>query len=117
MIKNSTNNKPRSKQKNTSQPNRNRPNRNRPNKTENRSKELATTNTKEPLFYVAVESIDPDKGLKFVTDWSPVLIHYLRANGFTGTGDESIIQKFVAGLYAEVQERILLENNIRSDFE
>lgn len=60
----------------------------------------------ESIFKISIDKIDPEKGFEFAMDWKPELVEYLRKNGFMGTSDESIIQKFIAGLYVDIMEKI-----------
>ena len=69
----------------------------------------------EPIFKISIDKIDPEKGFEFAMDWKPELVEYLRKNGFMGTSDELIIQKFIAGLYVDIMEKI--QPAVQSEYE
>jgi hypothetical protein len=102
----------------TKKPKRNKPNtNNRPRRNNNSSHQKPKQDNPrpprvhEPIFKISIDKIDPIKGFEFALDWKPELIEYLRNNGFMGTSDESIVQKFIAGLYMDIMEKIQPESH------
>jgi len=45
---------------------------------------------------------DPEKGIKIELDWNDAFVKFLRENGYTGTDDETVIQRYVAVLAKQV---------------
>ena len=101
----------------TKKPKRSKPNtNNRPRRNNNSSHQKPKHDNPrpprvEPIFKISIDKIDPIKGFEFALDWKPELIEYLRKNGFMGTSDESIVQKFIAGLYMDIMEKIQPESH------
>ena len=96
------------KPKGTKKVSNNRPKRNtKPNHNhQNQRQNNPRPKQHESIFKISIDKIDPEKGFEFAMDWKPELVEYLRKNGFMGTSDESIIQKFIAGLYVDIMEKI-----------
>lgn len=80
-------------------------------------KKKDTITSNEPYIKIIGDSIDPDRGLELTLDWNDAFIVYLRANGYYGTSEESIIQQWLGNLYADMQQRIQDNLNISSDYE
>jgi len=80
-------------------------------------KKKDTITSNEPYIKIIGDSIDPDRGLELTLDWNDAFIAYLRANGYHGTSEESIIQQWLGKLYADMQQKIQDKLNISSDFE
>lgn len=65
-----------------------------------------TRNEKEPWVRVVGENIDPVKGIQIELDWNDAFVVYLRNNGYTGSSDEAIVQKWLAHLYKHLMEEM-----------
>ena len=68
--------------------------------------DLDKKNSDEPWVQVIGEHIDPKRGLQIELDWNDAFVEYLRANGFSGSSDESIVQKWLAQLYQHLIEEV-----------
>lgn len=60
--------------------------------------------SKEPWVQVIGEDIDPERGIKIELDWNDAFVKYLKQNGYTGTSDEAIVQKWLAHMYKHTME-------------
>jgi hypothetical protein len=60
----------------------------------------------EPWVQVIGEHIDPKYGIRIELDWNDAFVDYLKRNGYTGTSDETIVQKWLAHLYKHLVENM-----------
>lgn len=74
---------------------------------------------KEATSYVSIigDKIDPEHGIELKLDWNDEFIAYLKANGFTGTSDELIIQKWLHFMSLDVEQRIQDKTRNVSEFQ
>lgn len=72
---------------------------------------------KEPYVSVIGENIHPEKGIELALDWNDDFIVYLRQNGYQGTSDELIVQKWLHTLYNDMSIRLQSKSNALGDFE
>jgi hypothetical protein len=68
--------------------------------------QLREKNSKNPWVEIVGEQIDPDKGIKIELDWNEAFVTHLKKNGYTGTTEEAIVQKWIAHLYQHLLERM-----------
>lgn len=69
----------------------------------------------EPYFNIVSDEIDPVQGIKITLDWNDEFITYLKSNGYTGTADEVIIQKWLSDISKQVAENVA--TNVVSAYE
>jgi len=72
------------------------------------------TETKEPHVEIIGDGIDPKKGIKMELDWNDAFIDYLKANGYKGTDEETIVQLWITHLYQNMMES--MANDDTSEF-
>ena len=77
--------------------------------------EIDKKNSDEPWVQVIGESVDPKQGIKIELDWNDAFVTYLRRNGYTGSSEETIVQKWLAHLYQHLIEK--MNPDKRGDFE
>lgn len=77
--------------------------------------ELEKKNSNEPWVQVVGEHIDPKRGLQIELDWNDAFVTYLRSNGYNGSSDDAIVQKWVAHLYKHLMTELNPEQ--KSTFE
>jgi len=58
----------------------------------------------EPWVIIKAMVPDTKKGIKVELDWNDAFIKHLRANGYTGPDDDTVIQRYVAVLSKQVAE-------------
>lgn len=63
-------------------------------------------NTNEPVFTLKSIGFDPEKGIRLETDWNAAFVQLLRDNGYTGTSDEQIVQKYVALVTKQIADKL-----------
>lgn len=56
----------------------------------------------DPHVEIKSADFDPKKGMKIELDWNDEFIEYLKQNGYTGTSDEALVQKWLGQLYGEL---------------
>jgi len=61
---------------------------------------------KEPWVEIKGIVHDPSKGLKIELDWNPAFVEKLRSEGYTGTNDEAVIQRWLAILYKDLVDKM-----------
>jgi len=63
---------------------------------------------KEEKPYAMVKSIiyDESKGIQIDLDWNDAFIKFLRDNGYIGIDDNSIIQKYLLTLTADISQKM-----------
>lgn len=49
----------------------------------------------EPYVSVLEDHYDPEHGHKFKLDWNDEFVEYLKTNGYTGSTDEQIVEKWM----------------------
>ena len=61
-----------------------------------------------PVPQVAIigDGIDSSRGIRIELDWNPAFVQYLRASGFDGPDEETIVQKWLALTYHNLEQRI-----------
>lgn len=60
----------------------------------------------EPKFVIKSIGHDPEKGIRIETDWNEAFVRYLRAQGYTGTSDEQVIQRYIAMVAKQIADRV-----------
>ena len=70
----------------------------------------------EPMFILRSIDFDPIKGFRFETDWNAAFVQHLRDNGYTGTNDEQIIQKYLLLLSRQISERLEDTTGSKNEF-
>ena len=58
----------------------------------------------EPWVVIKAMVQDPEKGIRIELDWNDAFVKHLRANGYTGTDDTTIIQRYIAVLSKQVAD-------------
>ena len=58
----------------------------------------------EPWVDIKGAVEDEKHGLKIELDWNDAFIDYLRENGINGADDDTVIQKWITMLYADLME-------------
>ena len=56
----------------------------------------------DPYVEIKSADFDPKKGMKIELDWNDAFIDYLRKNGYVGTSEEALVQKWLGQLYGEL---------------
>ena len=67
---------------------------------------LKEKRSKNPWVEIVGEQIDPAKGIKIELDWNEAFVEHLKRNGYTGSTEEAIVQKWIAHLYQHLIERM-----------
>jgi hypothetical protein len=60
--------------------------------------------SEEPWVEVKGMVQDPDKGIKIDLDWNDAFVKHLRENGYVGTSDDQVVQRYIAVLAKQVAE-------------
>lgn len=60
----------------------------------------------EPQVAIVSSGLDPVQGIRIELDWNDSFIEYLKASGFEGPDEESIVQRWLAGTAKDLAERI-----------
>lgn len=60
----------------------------------------------EPQVAIVSSGLDPSRGIKLELDWNDAFIRYLKAAGFEGPDDDTIVQKWLATIYKDLAMRI-----------
>lgn len=58
--------------------------------------------SEEPWVEIKGIVEDPEKGIKIELDWNDAFVKHLRASGYKGADDDSVIQRYVAVLSKQV---------------
>lgn len=58
----------------------------------------------EPWVEIKGMVEDPEKGIRIELDWNDAFVKYLRKNGYTGTDDDAVIQRYIAVLSKQVAD-------------
>ncbi len=58
----------------------------------------------EPWVTIKGMIHDPEKGIKIELDWNDAFVKHLRNNGYTGAGDDAVIQRYIAVMAKQVAE-------------
>ncbi len=77
--------------------------------------QLKEKRSKNPWVEVIGEQVDPKEGIKIELDWNEPFIEHLKRNGYTGSSEEAIVQKWLAHLYQHLIER--MKENQTTDYE
>lgn len=65
-----------------------------------------------PYIKISGDRIDRDRGgIELTLDWNEEFVEYLRVQGYNGTSDELVIQKYLQVLYADISSRIKDNND------
>ncbi len=72
------------------------------NKKKKVTKPLKKSRHIEPHVQIISTAFDPRKGIKIELDWNEEFVEYLKKNGYTGSSDESIVQKWLGQLYGQL---------------
>lgn len=55
----------------------------------------------EPNITIQSSRLDPNGGIEISLDWNDEFVEYLKTNGYTGTSEETIVQKWLTRLYQD----------------
>jgi len=58
--------------------------------------------SEEPWVEIKGIVEDPEKGIKIELDWNDAFVKHLRASGYKGADDDSVIQRYIAVLSKQV---------------
>jgi hypothetical protein len=81
--------------------------------TKNISKKKVST--KGPHVEIIGAEVDSRKGIKIELNWNDEFVEYLKKNGYTGTSEEAIVQKWLGQLYGQLA--VDINPDKKSDFE
>jgi hypothetical protein len=76
----------------------------------------AKRNGVEPWVEIKSDGIDPVKGMHIELDWNEAFIQYLKDNNIDGPNEDAIVQKYIAGLYFDLINKLedsAIENTAR----
>ena len=60
----------------------------------------------DPWVTIKGYSFDEKFGLKIELDWNEAFVLYLKQSGIHGKDDEVIVQKWLAGMYLDLEEKL-----------
>jgi len=60
----------------------------------------------DPWVTIKGYSFDEKFGLKIELDWNEAFVEYLKANGVHGKDEEVIVQKWLAGMYLDLESKL-----------
>ncbi len=65
----------------------------------------------EPYVRIVGDKIDKDRGgIELSLDWNDEFVEYLRSQGYHGSEDELVIQKWLHSLYTDMESRLKERN-------
>jgi hypothetical protein len=77
--------------------------------------QLREKGSKNPWVEIVGEQVDPAKGIKIELDWNDAFVDHLKRNGYTGTTEEAIVQRWLTHLYQHLIES--MKDKQTTDFE
>ena len=64
----------------------------------------------QPWVTIIGESINPEKGIKIELDWNDAFVKYLKANGYNGSDEETVVGKWLVHLYKHLADKMTDSN-------
>lgn len=70
-----------------------------------------------PYIRIVGEKFDPVNGLELEFDWNNEFVKLLRDTGYTGTSDESIVQKWLQVFAQDCADKVRDQSIIKGDYQ